>query len=164
MSAPRHWLYRPENRPRLWLILIGLLVLTVLPEFVVHHHPHFAEQGFTLDASFGFYAWFGFVTCALMVAVAKVLGIFLKRPEHYYDAGANHDAPDAPRPRGEANNRSAPLDASFPVPPESKGSDSGPTDEASFSPLGEGKNTSAQEEAAPSLRGNTGADRRGRSA
>lgn len=43
-------------------------------------HPHFA-----IDGSFGFYSWFGFVTCVAMVAVAKFIGIVLKRKDNYYD-------------------------------------------------------------------------------
>jgi hypothetical protein len=80
-----HWVYRPENRSRLWALQILILVLALLPELFVHHHAHFADQGFALDAGFGFYAWFGFLACAGMIALAKTLGIFLKRPDSYYD-------------------------------------------------------------------------------
>ena len=79
------WLYRPENLPRLWLAQLVVLLLALLPEFFVEHHPHLAGSGFTLDTSFGFFAWYGFVTCAAMVAAAKILGIFLKRKDTYYD-------------------------------------------------------------------------------
>lgn len=81
----KHWLYRSENLPKLWLIQIVILVLALLPEFFIHHHPHFEQAGFTLDGSFGFFAWYGFLTCAGMVAAAKILGIFLKRKDTYYD-------------------------------------------------------------------------------
>lgn len=80
-----HWLYRSDNLPRLWLIQLLILALAVVPEFFIHHHPHFEGQGFTLDGSFGFYAWYGFLACAGMVALAKILGIFLKRKDSYYD-------------------------------------------------------------------------------
>jgi hypothetical protein len=81
----RHWLYRAENLPKLWMAQILVLMLALVPEFFVHHHPHFEAAGFTLDAGFGFYAWYGFLACAGMVAAAKVLGIFLKRKDTYYD-------------------------------------------------------------------------------
>jgi hypothetical protein len=84
-NAGKHWLYRSENLPKLWVIQIVILVLAVLPDFFLHHHPHFEERGFTLDGSFGFYAWYGFLACAGMVALAKILGIFLKRKDTYYD-------------------------------------------------------------------------------
>ncbi|MEJ2309273.1 MAG: hypothetical protein P8Z78_08135 [Gammaproteobacteria bacterium] len=84
-GAGKHWLYRRESLPKLWLIQLLILVLAVLPEFFLHHHPHFEESGFELDGSFGFYAWYGFLACAGMVALAKILGIFLKRKDTYYD-------------------------------------------------------------------------------
>lgn len=80
-----HWLYRSENRPKLWLIQIAILLLALLPEFFTDHHAHLPGSGFDLDASFGFFAWYGFLCCAGMVALAKILGIFLKRSDTYYD-------------------------------------------------------------------------------
>ncbi|MBK1632694.1 hypothetical protein CKO31_18480 [Thiohalocapsa halophila] len=85
MNERPHWLYRPENRPKLWALLVLIMVLALSASLVIHPHAHFPGSGFALDASFGFYAWYGFVTCAAMVAVAKILGIFLKRPDTYYD-------------------------------------------------------------------------------
>ena len=85
MDQDKHWLYRRENLPKLWALQFLVLLLALLPELFVHHHPHFPEQGFSLDASFGFFAWYGFLACAGMVALAKILGIFLKRQDTYYD-------------------------------------------------------------------------------
>lgn len=81
----KHWLYREENRSKLWIFQIAILVLAVIPEFFMHHHPHFEAQGLHIDASWGFFAWYGFLTCAAMVVGAKILGIFLKRVDTYYD-------------------------------------------------------------------------------
>lgn len=75
-----HWLVRPATIRLLWVVFIAVLVLTVLGDLVVEHHPHF---GF--DASFGFGAWFGFASCVALIAFAKLLGQFLKRPDTYYD-------------------------------------------------------------------------------
>lgn len=83
--GPKHWLYRPQNRRTLWMILGGVLVLTLIPEFFIHHHAHFESQQIAVDASWGFYAWYGFATCAAMVVVAKILGFVLKRKDTYYD-------------------------------------------------------------------------------
>ena len=44
------------------------------------HHPRF-----TLEAIFGFGAWFGFLSCTALVLFAKALGTMLRRPEGYYD-------------------------------------------------------------------------------
>ena len=80
----KHWLYRQTNWPKLWKLQYLLLALALIPEFFVHHHAHFSEQDISIDASFGFFAWYGFATCALMVLSAKILALFLKKDENYY--------------------------------------------------------------------------------
>jgi fumarate reductase subunit D len=85
MSEQTHWLYRKQNRSKLWLAQFVILALALLPGLFIHHHAHFPGTDFRLDASVGFYAWYGFATCGAMVILAKVLGIFLKRPDDYYD-------------------------------------------------------------------------------
>ncbi|MFL0799363.1 MAG: hypothetical protein K6L80_02850 [Agarilytica sp.] len=81
----KHWLYREENRKKLWMIQFAILVLVMIPEFFVHHHAHFESQGIHVDATWGFYAWYGFATCAAMVVAAKLLGFVLKRKDTYYN-------------------------------------------------------------------------------
>ncbi|MGD8709676.1 MAG: hypothetical protein PVF40_04750 [Ectothiorhodospiraceae bacterium] len=76
----RHWLVRPENIRKLWGIFIVILIVTVLAELAVHLHPHFR-----IDGWFGFSAAYGFLTCVAMVVFAKLLGVFLKREDTYYD-------------------------------------------------------------------------------
>jgi len=75
-----HWLLRPETIRKLWIWGIVVLAITVLLDFALTPHPHFG-----IDGTFGFYAWYGFATCVAMVLGAKVLGIFLKRRDTYYD-------------------------------------------------------------------------------
>lgn len=65
---------------RAWMALIALLILSLAAEMAVSRHPHFG-----LDAVFGFYAWFAAAACVLLVIVAKVIGVFLKRRDTYYD-------------------------------------------------------------------------------
>lgn len=81
----KHWLYREENRPKLWYFQIAILILGIIPEFFIHHHAYFEAQGIQVDSRAGFYAWYGFTTCAVMVIVAKLLGALLKRKDDYYD-------------------------------------------------------------------------------
>lgn len=76
----KHWLVRAKTIRRLWILFIVILILLLIPDFFIHQHAHFG-----LEATFGFYAWYGFVTCVAMVVVAKLLGIFLKRKDTYYD-------------------------------------------------------------------------------
>lgn len=81
MSKPqKHWLMRAESIRLLWIIFIVILVVTVSSELLIHKHEHFG-----VDGTFGFSAWYGFLTCAAMVVGAKVLGYVLKRGENYYD-------------------------------------------------------------------------------
>ena len=81
----KHWLYRRQNRPKLWAFMVFVLALTLLPEFFIHHHYNFEEQGVFVDGSWGFYTWYAFLSCVVMVVLAKFIGKFLKRNEDYYD-------------------------------------------------------------------------------
>lgn len=74
-----HWLDKPRNVKLLWRLFLGVLMLTVAIGALIPLHPHF-----DIESSFGFYAWFGFIACALMIAVAKGLALLLKCPDTYY--------------------------------------------------------------------------------
>ncbi len=76
----KHWLVRPRTIRLLWVGFAVVLALTVVAGLFVHQHVYFG-----IEDSFGFFAWYGFVTCVAMVVLAKLLGIFLKRPDDYYD-------------------------------------------------------------------------------
>ena len=75
-----HWLVRPDTIRKLWIVFITTLILLVLADLFVEHHPHFG-----IDGTFGFGAWYGFASCVVLVLGAKTLGFFLKRPDTYYD-------------------------------------------------------------------------------
>lgn len=75
-----HWLVRPSTIRNLWIGSSIVLALTVLAQTVIYVKGYF---GF--DAWFGFGAVYGFVSCLVMVLVAKLLGLVLKRPQNYYD-------------------------------------------------------------------------------
>ena len=75
-----HWLVRPATIRWIWRVSIVVLALTVLAQLV------FPVKGyFVVDGWLGFGALYGFLACILMVLVAKGLGLFLKRDQHYYD-------------------------------------------------------------------------------
>ncbi len=86
MSEEKHWLVRPATIKKLWIFLLTSLVITVLLEFFVEHKVHFG-----IEASFGFSAWFGFLSCLLMVIGAKILGFNIKRPDTYYQNSYNQE-------------------------------------------------------------------------
>lgn len=81
-----HWLARPASIRLLWRAFIVVLVLTVLAEFAIEPHPYFTFDGWP---AFG--AWYGFLACAGMILFAKLLGVFLKRPDDYYEREARDD-------------------------------------------------------------------------
>ncbi|MCB1906964.1 MAG: hypothetical protein KDH15_06310 [Rhodocyclaceae bacterium] len=75
-----HWLVRPDSIRKLWIAFIAILALTVIAEFFVEAHPHFG-----VDALPAFNAWFGFIACVILVFGSKLLGMWLKRRDDYYD-------------------------------------------------------------------------------
>lgn len=75
-----HWLDSPRNVQLLRRAFLAVLAATVLAEFAITLHPHFE-----VEALFGFHAGYGFLACAAMIAVAKGLGLLLKRPDRYYE-------------------------------------------------------------------------------
>ena len=79
MPPREHWLDEPRNVKKLWRGFLVVLALTVIAEFFVDLHPHFA-----IESLFGFSAAYGLVTCLLMIVAAKGLGLLIKRPDTYY--------------------------------------------------------------------------------
>jgi hypothetical protein len=84
-----HWLVRPSTIRKLWIGFSVVLALVVLGQTVIYVKGYF---GF--DAWFGFGAVYGFGSCLLMVLAAKLLGLFLKRPQDYYDDSQEDQTPD----------------------------------------------------------------------
>jgi hypothetical protein len=76
-----HWLVRPDTIRKLWVVFAIVLAAVVLMDGFIEHHPYFG-----VDGSFGFGAWFGFLSCVGLVLFAKALGAVLKRPDTYYDS------------------------------------------------------------------------------
>lgn len=90
------WFERRGTRRLLWALLwaacAGTLVAEAVMQWSDNRHGHFGEH--SVDAWWGFYAALGFVGCALMILVAKVLGAWLKRPENYYQEQEDHTRPE----------------------------------------------------------------------
>lgn len=76
----QHWLVRPATIRILWIVFAIVLALTVVPDLFIDKHA-----SFPIEETFGFYAWFGFLTCVAMVLGAKAMALFLKRKDTYYD-------------------------------------------------------------------------------
>ena len=76
---PDHWLVSPATIRLIWRISIAVLAATVLLQLVIGIKGYFGFDGWL-----GFGAVFGFLSCVIMVLVAKALGVVLKRDENYY--------------------------------------------------------------------------------
>ncbi|MEK9720456.1 MAG: hypothetical protein VW339_04625 [Quisquiliibacterium sp.] len=85
-SPAEHWLDRPGSIAVLWRVFALALALTVIAEFLVSLHPHF-----DIEALPAFNALYGFGSCILMIVFAKLLALWLKRPDTYYDQGGGRD-------------------------------------------------------------------------
>lgn len=75
------WFDHPQNVRKLRIGLYIVLVLLVLPDFFLHKHHYFSK----VETWPGFYAFFGFISCVVIILVSKLLGYVLKRKEDYYD-------------------------------------------------------------------------------
>lgn len=75
-----HWLARPTTITLLWRNFIVALALVVAAELAIAVEPHFF-----FESVFGFGAALGFIACVGLIMFSKLLGAFLKRPDHYYD-------------------------------------------------------------------------------
>ena len=75
-----NWLVRPSTIRLLWIVFVAILAVTVLADFFIDHKGKFG-----IDGTFGFYAWYGLVSCIVLVVGAKALGVLLKRKDTYYD-------------------------------------------------------------------------------
>jgi hypothetical protein len=61
-------------------VVAALCALLFIAEPFVHKHGEFRFEEW-----FGFHGIFGFVACVGLVLAAKLLRVWLKRPEDYYE-------------------------------------------------------------------------------
>lgn len=71
----------PKNVKRLLVIFFITLAVLLLVDFFIHKHAEFDWEAVPC-----FFAAYGFVSCVLLIFVAKVLRRIVKRDEDYYDA------------------------------------------------------------------------------
>lgn len=75
-----HWLTQPETIKKLWKGGLFILFILLILDLIIPPHPYFE-----IDGTIGFYAWYGFLSCAFMVILAKIFGLIVKRPDTYYN-------------------------------------------------------------------------------
>ncbi|MFH1488068.1 MAG: hypothetical protein ABII06_04125 [Pseudomonadota bacterium] len=71
---------RPENVKRLLRGFYIFLVLLLVVDFFISKHGYFPLEEYP-----DFFAVYGFAACVLLIFIAKVLRLFLKREENYYE-------------------------------------------------------------------------------
>lgn len=74
------WFDKPANVKKIIIALCVVCALLLVAEFFYHKHAHFG-----VEELFGFYAFYGFIMCVLLVLAAKVMRVILMRDEDYYD-------------------------------------------------------------------------------
>jgi len=70
----------PRNVSRLLLGFYVICGVLFLADFVAHRHTTHPWEGIT-----GFYAFYGFVACVVLVLIAKEMRKVFMRKEDYYD-------------------------------------------------------------------------------
>jgi hypothetical protein len=76
----RYWLDEKRNVDKVVYALYAVCALLVVADFFYEKHVHLGFERWI-----GFYGWYGFVACVLLVLAAKGLRVLLKRDEDYYD-------------------------------------------------------------------------------
>ena len=82
----------PKNVKRVLYFLYGSCMLLFALDFVIHRHT-----SHSWESLWGFYAIYGFVSCVVLVIVAKWMRTLLMRPENYYDHEGKADVVEKPR-------------------------------------------------------------------
>lgn len=71
---------KPENVKRLLTVFYLSLLALLIVDFFIHKHAVFGWEG-----EHWFYAAYGFVSCVGLIFIAKILRLFVKKDEDYYD-------------------------------------------------------------------------------
>jgi uncharacterized membrane protein YkvA (DUF1232 family) len=71
---------KPENVKRFLGFFYASLVVLLIVDFFIHKHAVFPWE----EAP-DFFAVYGFVSCVALIFIAKLLRLFIKRDENYYE-------------------------------------------------------------------------------
>lgn len=76
----------PRNVRILLICFYAALGVLLLVDFFIHKHPAFGWEGYP-----NFFAAYGFVSCVLLIYIAKLLRLLVKRDEAYYEKRPDRD-------------------------------------------------------------------------
>lgn len=71
---------KPQNVKRFLLLFYISLAVLLIADFFIHKHAYFPWE-----AKYSFFAVYGFVSCVLLIYIAKLLRLFIKKDEDYYE-------------------------------------------------------------------------------
>lgn len=71
---------KPQNVKRFLRGFYVSLIVLLIVDLFIHKHADFPWE-----AAPNFFAVYGFVSCVLLIFIAKVLRLFIKKDEDYYD-------------------------------------------------------------------------------
>lgn len=71
---------KKKNLDAFLLVFYFSLIVLLGVDFFIHKHDH-VEIGNAPE----FYAFYGFISCVMLIFIAKVLRVLIKRDENYYD-------------------------------------------------------------------------------
>lgn len=80
MADKSGWFDKPANLKLFLRIFYVSLVILLVIDFFISKHAAFGFDGVT-----NFFAVYGFISCVMLVLIAKVMRMFLMKDEEYYD-------------------------------------------------------------------------------
>ncbi len=80
MKKPLTIFDKPANVKRFLVMFFSSLAVLLIVDLFIPKHGHFPWE----DAP-DFFAAYGFFACVMLVFIAKLMRIFIKRDEDYYD-------------------------------------------------------------------------------
>lgn len=84
-GSKRHIWDDPKNvQILLWVFSAACAVLLLIDAFI-HRHLSFEHGELVYEGWFGFYPFYGFVACVVLVLVAKQMRKVVMKDEDYYD-------------------------------------------------------------------------------
>lgn len=80
MGQERGWFDKPKHFKLFMRLFFASLGLLLIADFFVHKHAEFPWEETPC-----FFAAYGYISCVVLVLAAKILRLFVKRDEGYYD-------------------------------------------------------------------------------
>lgn len=75
----------PEKVKLIVRFLFVICAISVVAELLKSFHHHKVPAALEFTHSFGFHAWYGFLSCVLLVLAAAQMRKIVMRDEDYYD-------------------------------------------------------------------------------